>query len=207
MNRKPENSASQTTVVATSCTLVAAVICVVTWFLWNRRKNRDKEVHNALRDISTEGHDLLWARWKGKESVIMIIIMIIVIIIITIITITITIIVSLKIWEVFLQFCILLPYRHLYKKEEYRSECSSHHVSHSSYLWGRSWPELSWRDSGQARRKFYQKAIVHGFRSGSITTDKIFGNYRRRQSSKINSSQHSFNTPFFILHLINFLED
>ena len=59
MNRKQENSASQTTVVATSCTLVAAVICVVTWFLWNRRKNRDKEVHNALRDISTEGDDLL----------------------------------------------------------------------------------------------------------------------------------------------------
>ena len=59
MNGKPENSASQTTVVAISCTLVAAVICVVTWFLWNRRKNRDKEVHNALRDISTEGDDLL----------------------------------------------------------------------------------------------------------------------------------------------------
>ena len=56
-----------------------------------------------------------------------IIMIIIIIIIIIIITITITI-VSLKIWEVFLQFCILLPYRHLYKKEEYRSECSSHHV-------------------------------------------------------------------------------
>ena len=74
--------------------------------------------------------------------IIIIIIMIIIIIIIITITIIITI-VSLKIWEVFLQFCILLPYRHLYKKEEYRSECSSHHVSHSSYLWGRSWPELS----------------------------------------------------------------
>ncbi|XP_066023963.1 cell adhesion molecule-related/down-regulated by oncogenes-like isoform X1 [Pocillopora verrucosa] len=59
MNGKPENSASQTTVVAISCTLVAAVICVVTWFLWNRRKNCDKEVHNALRGISTEGDDLL----------------------------------------------------------------------------------------------------------------------------------------------------
>ena len=76
--------------------------------------------------------------------IIMIIIIMIIIIIIIIITITITItIVSLKIWEVFLQFCILLPYRHLYKKEEYRSECSSHHVSHSSHLEGRSWPELS----------------------------------------------------------------
>ena len=76
--------------------------------------------------------------------IIIVIIMIITIIIIIIITITIIItIVSLKIWEVFLQFCILLPYRHLYKKEEYRSECSSHHVSHSSHLEGRSWPELS----------------------------------------------------------------
>nr|XP_058944467.1 fibroblast growth factor receptor 3-like isoform X1 [Pocillopora verrucosa] len=43
VNRKPENSASQTTIVAVSCTLVAAVICVVTGFVWNRRKNRDKE--------------------------------------------------------------------------------------------------------------------------------------------------------------------
>ena len=53
---------------------------------------------------------------------------------------------------------------------------------------GRSWPELSWRDSGQSKRKFYQKAIVHGFRSGSITTNKIFifRNYRRRRSSNIN---------------------
>ena len=59
MNRKPENSASQTTIVAVSCTLVAAVICVVTGFVWNRRKNRDKEVNNTLRDIPTQGNDLL----------------------------------------------------------------------------------------------------------------------------------------------------
>ena len=101
----------------------------------------------------------------------------IIIIIIIIITITITI-VSLKIWEVFLQFCILLPYRHLYKKEEYRSECSSHHVLT---------PLICGEDPGQNYLEGIQdkhrgkKAIVHGFRSGSITTDKIFGNYRRRQ--------------------------
>ena len=59
VNRKPENSASQTTIVAVSCTLVAAVICVVTGFVWNRRKNRDKEVNKTLRDIPTQGNDLL----------------------------------------------------------------------------------------------------------------------------------------------------
>ena len=59
MNGKPENSASKTTIVAVSCTLVAAVICVVTGFVWNRRKNRDKEVHTTLRDISTEDDGLL----------------------------------------------------------------------------------------------------------------------------------------------------
>ena len=52
-NGEPENSASQTTIVAVSCTLVAVVICVVTGFVWNRRKNRDKEVNNTLRDIPT----------------------------------------------------------------------------------------------------------------------------------------------------------
>ena len=59
MKREPENSASQTTIVAVSCTLVAAVICVVTGFVWNRRRNRDKEVNNALRDIPTQSNDLL----------------------------------------------------------------------------------------------------------------------------------------------------
>ena len=59
MNGKPENSASKTTIVAVSCTLVAAVICVVTGFVWNRRKNRDKEIHTTLRDISAEDDDLL----------------------------------------------------------------------------------------------------------------------------------------------------
>ncbi|CAH3103741.1 unnamed protein product [Pocillopora meandrina] len=43
VKREPENSASQTTIVAVSCTLAAVVICVVTGFVWNRRRNRDKE--------------------------------------------------------------------------------------------------------------------------------------------------------------------
>ena len=55
----PENSASQITIVAVSCTLVAAVICVVTGFVWNRRKNCDKEVNDTLHDIRTQGNDLL----------------------------------------------------------------------------------------------------------------------------------------------------
>ena len=59
VKREPENSASQTTIVAVSCTLAAVVICVVTGFVWNRRRNRDKEVNNALRDIPTQSNDLL----------------------------------------------------------------------------------------------------------------------------------------------------
>ncbi|XP_066023936.1 fibroblast growth factor receptor 4-like isoform X2 [Pocillopora verrucosa] len=59
VKREPENSASQTTIVAVSCTLAAAVICVVTVFVWNRRRNRDKEVNNTFRDIPTQSNDLL----------------------------------------------------------------------------------------------------------------------------------------------------
>ncbi|CAH3103706.1 unnamed protein product [Pocillopora meandrina] len=37
-NGKPENSASQTNIIAVSYTMVAAVMCVVSRFVWNRRK-------------------------------------------------------------------------------------------------------------------------------------------------------------------------
>ena len=59
VKREPENSASQTTIVAVSCTLAAAVICVVTVFVWSRRRNHDKEVNNTFRDIPTQSNDLL----------------------------------------------------------------------------------------------------------------------------------------------------
>ncbi|XP_058957571.2 fibroblast growth factor receptor 3-like isoform X2 [Pocillopora verrucosa] len=50
----PENSASQITIVAVSCTLVAAVICVVTGFVWNRRKNCDKEARKRTTKVCLE---------------------------------------------------------------------------------------------------------------------------------------------------------
>ena len=59
VKREPENSASQTTIVAVSCTLAAAVVCVVTVFVWSRRRNHDKEVNNTFRDIPTQSNDLL----------------------------------------------------------------------------------------------------------------------------------------------------
>ncbi|XP_022808379.1 muscle, skeletal receptor tyrosine-protein kinase-like, partial [Stylophora pistillata] len=39
--RQLEDSASHTTIIAVSCVLIAALICVVIGFLWNRCKNRD----------------------------------------------------------------------------------------------------------------------------------------------------------------------
>ncbi|XP_022808383.1 muscle, skeletal receptor tyrosine protein kinase-like, partial [Stylophora pistillata] len=39
--RQLEDSASHTTIIAVSCVLIAALICVVIGFLWNRCRNRD----------------------------------------------------------------------------------------------------------------------------------------------------------------------
>ena len=141
--------------------------------------------------------------------VIIIIITIIIIIIIITITITITItIVSLKIWEVFLQFCILLPYRHLYKKEEYWNECSSHHVSHSSCGEdpGQSYPEETKdKHRGSSTRK--PLCMVLGLAASQPTRfSEITGEGNRAKSTLLNTP---LTLLFFILHLINnnFLED
>ena len=141
--------------------------------------------------------------------IIMIIIIIIIIIIITItITITITI-VSLKFGKFFrnsASYSLIVTFTR--RKNIGVSAAATTYLT--PLIWredpGQSYPEETKdKHRGSSTRK--PLCMVLGLVASQPTRfSEITG---EGKSSKINSSQHSFNTPFFILHLINnnFLED